>query len=246
MKFLKLSTLAIALLAASSAHADVIDFSTDMTARGNTTNVTANSATLTTTGSSQNGSIFTNDSFSSINNFTATFDIKIGGGSEADGLTFGWVVDPSATTQAGGFLGFKGFTGYAVEFDTFTNGWDDGDNNHVAVIENSPETTLTQTNISTFDINDDVTRSVVVEFNSGVISVDIDGTNFINDYTIAGYSAFDGYFGFTAATGGKNDNHLVSNFDLTVSAVPEPSTYALMLGGLGLVGFMAARRRKNA
>ena len=31
-----------------------------------------------------------------------------------------------------------------------------------------------------------------------------------------------------------------------VSAVPEPATYALMLGGLGFVGFMAARRRKQA
>jgi len=30
----------------------------------------------------------------------------------------------------------------------------------------------------------------------------------------------------------------------TVTAVPEPSSIALMLGGLGLVGFMAARRKK--
>ena len=32
--------------------------------------------------------------------------------------------------------------------------------------------------------------------------------------------------------------------EVSVSAVPEPSTYALMLGGLGLVGLMAARRKK--
>jgi len=29
------------------------------------------------------------------------------------------------------------------------------------------------------------------------------------------------------------------------SPVPEPSTYALMLGGLGLIGFMAHRRKRN-
>jgi len=39
------------------------------------------------------------------------------------------------------------------------------------------------------------------------------------------------------------DNMVINE---SVSAVPEPSTYALMLGGLGLVGFMAARRRKQA
>jgi hypothetical protein len=31
---------------------------------------------------------------------------------------------------------------------------------------------------------------------------------------------------------------------LPVAAIPEPSTYALMLAGLGLVGFVAHRRRK--
>ena len=31
--------------------------------------------------------------------------------------------------------------------------------------------------------------------------------------------------------------------DVQIGSVPEPETYALMLAGLGLVGFMARRRR---
>lgn len=44
------------------------------------------------------------------------------------------------------------------------------------------------------------------------------------------------------ADGGKKVGSLMGEH-LVVSAVPEPQTYALMLGGLGLLGVMARRKR---
>lgn len=41
-----------------------------------------------------------------------------------------------------------------------------------------------------------------------------------------------------------NSHEAFLNIDYSVVAVPEPSIYALMFAGLGLVGFMATRRRK--
>ena len=40
----------------------------------------------------------------------------------------------------------------------------------------------------------------------------------------------------------RNMNILLD--DISVSAVPEPGTYTMMLSGIGLLGFMAYRRRK--
>lgn len=249
MKYLTQAILTASLMVASSAQAAVIDFSTDTTLGGGayiSGIPTPNEVVLTNNNNGQVGTAFTTQSYNSINKFTASFDMQIGGGSGADGLTFAWVQNPNISLLTGGGLGFTGMTGYAIEFDTFRNGWDSGSENHVAVIQDASTNKLLQTEITSFNLNDSVYRNVQVEFDSGVLSVDIDGTNYINNFSIGGYSAFDGYFGFTAGTGARNDWHKISNFNLTVSPVPEPSTYALMLGGLGLVGFMAYRRRKTA
>lgn len=49
-----------------------------------------------------------------------------------------------------------------------------------------------------------------------------------------------------AVGAGNLDTIGIDNFSLTYTAVPEPSTYAAILGGVALVGVMAMRRRKPA
>ena len=51
---------------------------------------------------------------------------------------------------------------------------------------------------------------------------------------------------FGHITGTVVANEWNGDFQLNVSAVPEPETYAMMLAGLGMMGFMARRRRQQA
>ena len=50
------------------------------------------------------------------------------------------------------------------------------------------------------------------------------------------------FLGFPASAGAAYGGVITT----VPAAVPEPETYALMLGGLGVVGFLATRRRNGA
>jgi hypothetical protein len=50
---------------------------------------------------------------------------------------------------------------------------------------------------------------------------------------------------FGGQTGYYNDNHGAFTASVTLAPVPEPETHAMMLAGIGLLGFAARRRRQK-
>ncbi len=138
-------------------------------------------------------------------NFSLSFDYKIGGGSSADGIAFNFFAN-KVSTSTGGYIGIDGAEGYAVELDTFRNGWD-MDNSHVALVSGKSDNHLAAEHVS--NLRDNTWHSARIDVENNLICVYIDGRCVLTNnqyFNTTGRIAY-----FAAATGSSVDNHYIRN-----------------------------------
>jgi hypothetical protein len=147
---------------------------------------------------------------------------------------------PLDLTDNTGFFGdtFAANNGGATFNDrfTFTVGSDSGPLNMDAVVSSISRTSGTGIDITGLSMYSASGRSPVTSgtsFSSGTLDV----------WTIAGNNLVAGDY-YLQVNGTVLSNDAASfGGSVALAPVPEPETYGMMLGGLGLLGFLARRRR---
>ncbi|MGY1488178.1 PEP-CTERM sorting domain-containing protein [Methylobacillus pratensis] len=107
-------------------------------------------------------------------------------------------------------------------------------------------TGLAQT-LTVFDINGNTLFSSVLDVAPQGID---DGSNNGYDFAQENYVRYsvdttNGIGGFRILPFGSEGNVSIDNLSVTIAAVPEPSSWAMMMLGAGVIGAVALRRRKN-
>ena len=165
--------------------------------------------------------------------FVTEFVLQLNGA--ADGMAF--VIQDSAVNAIGGVGGDLGFDGVprsvAIEFDTYSNGEeDDPSANHVSVQTRGTQGnsvnhafSLGSTSLIV-DLNDGAQHTVRIESTPGSLRVFVDDTIPVLQVALdlpatLGLSGADAWVGFTAATGGLSQQHLVRSWSFDEqSSVP--------------------------
>lgn len=186
--------------------------------------------TLTPAEPSRKGAWYRRDATLPAEDVVISFSFRIGGGSGGDGLALNIVQAASEAelaqyidaTIGGAGLGY-GVNGASslralhVELDTFPS---DGDpeSDHVAVtLDGQPADHVLLAEVS--DLDDGAWHTVAVAIAGDAVRVDLDGATVI-DGAIAGWSFGGGYLGWSAATGGFTNEHLVDDIAFGLLCLP--------------------------
>lgn len=142
--------------------------------------------------------------------FTITFDYKIGGGTSADGIVLAFFAEKNSITTDGGFMNFEGCGGYGLELDTYRNSGDP-QSAHFALIYDKVSNHLISVRDSRVD--DEKWHKAVLKIEGNTIDVSIDGECIINQKI--SFKKNYRYLYFAASTGAYSDNHYIRNVKFT-------------------------------
>ena len=220
---------------------------------------------LTPNITSQAGSAFVLSPFIVYANtsFSTYFQFVLNGGTGgADGFVFILQNDPSGIDALGGLGGSLGYVGIsnslAVEFDTYQNGGDPN-NNHIGVNINGNVSSLATSTVIP-DINSGSSLYAWIDYDGGenLLDIFVNTTNtkpimpdLSHSVDLPGLVGSQAYIGFSAATGGLTNQHLIENWTYSVSQpapIPALSEYGMIIMLLVLAGSAVwmIRRRQTA
>lgn len=189
--------------------------------------------------------------------FTFNFNTQLGGG--ADGLVFVVQTNSNSVGGLGGGIGYQDIpNSVGIEFDNWNNGDIDGySDNHVGInLIGSVNSVSRIESPYVLDSGSDLTAWVDYNGATNLLEVRLSNGSSRPGAALLSYNVDlvsvlgtpNAYVGFTSGTGAAAANHDVISWIFNddyrpVDGVPEPATWAMLIGGFGLVGAAARRRR---
>ena len=167
---------------------------------------------LTAPVGNQSGTAFQTASTVDATNVQIDFSFYVSGGTGADGISVTAIDTTRMTTFVGGTgggIGYQGLPGWSIEVDTWYNGEhnDPTTEDHLSVHldgnVNSPQAWAALP-----EMEDGAWHTMSVTVSGTQVTVQIDGVTYL-DQAVSGLSSFPAYVGFTGATGGSTNYHLI-------------------------------------
>lgn len=181
---------------------------------------------LTTPTGNQAGTAFQTASAVSADNVNVSFSFYVSGGSGADGISV-TALDVARMTgfvgSTGGGIGYLGMPGWTVEVDTWYNpeNNDPTPEDHISVhVDGDARNVLAWATLP--EMEDGAWHTMDLNVVGTHVNARIDGIAYI-DQEIAAIRPFSAYVGFTAATGGATNYHLIDALEVTEYVCPEAS-----------------------